>query len=129
MSCAWLTPEDYQLYALGLCEPPEAERIRTHLADGCDNCNAELKRSVVFWYRFALVGAEDSQAEPRPELRRRVLKSVQGTQVDRRPPIVWSWPMAAAAALVVGLASTFSWYLGDQQSPRKSQPGSVAATQ
>jgi len=22
--------------------------------DGCENCNAELKRSVVFWYRFAL---------------------------------------------------------------------------
>lgn len=130
MSCPGLSREDYQLYVLGLSEPDSALTIRTHLAEGCRDCTTELGDSVVFWYQFALVGAEESTAEPRPGLRRQVLAGVIGTQAPRRPPVLhWSWPQAVAAAVALMMVSALSWYVGNQGLLRRAQTPPVVATQ
>src|SRR5690348_13189163 len=129
MSCPGFAPEDYQLYALGLSEPEETEEIRTHLADGCGTCTAELRRSVVFWYQFAVTEAEDSSAQPRPELRRKILESVSGTPIREHRIPRWSRPWAVAAAITLAFVSGLSWYIGNQGFMRRSRPASVAVTQ
>jgi anti-sigma-K factor RskA len=128
MSCPGLTPEDYQLFTLGLCELSEAERIRTHVAEGCGVCSAELRQSVVFWYQFALLGAEDSEAQPRPELRTKILESATTTQIRQPRTIRWSRQQAVAAAVALVAVSALSWYFGNQGFLRRSQPVSVAVT-
>lgn len=129
MRCSGLSREAYELYALDLCEPADAETIRTHLAEGCHDCTTEMRRSVVFWYQFALAGAEDSTAEPRPELRRQVLDSVIGTRTQRIPVLHWSWPQAVAASVALTMISALSWYLGNQGFLRRAQRVPVIVTQ
>lgn len=82
----------------------------------------------MLWYRFALLGVEDSLAQPRPELRRKVLESVAATELHQRPTIRWPTPYAAAAAAVLVTVSAFSWYLGRQGFLRQSHPPSIVVT-
>jgi Anti-sigma-K factor rskA len=112
VGCPGLTPEDYRLYELGLAETSEADRIQAHLQDGCESCIAELRSGAEFWYRFAVVGAEVSTAEPRLELRAEILESVARSR--SRSPRAWnrSWPKAVTATITIVTISVFSWYAG-----------------
>jgi Anti-sigma-K factor rskA len=129
MSCPGIAVEDYQLYALGLCELTEANVIRNHLADGCRECTREIGRSVVFWYQFALAGSENSSAAPRPIVRERLIEFANAALEGRGPFMRWSWPQAVAAAVALVMFSTLSWYVGREGVRRTAEPPQVAVRQ
>ena len=59
----------YALYAIGLLESPDRERIAAHVRRHCPECCAGIRRGLGFWYMFALL-SEDSgfgRAAERPD--------------------------------------------------------------
>ena len=88
----------YDLYALGIAEDPERAEIRAHLNRGCEVCMAGVRRSLE---TLALVGASVPEANPSPQLRRRVLASVGSQERTWSWAPAWSWALAFAMLLVV----------------------------
>jgi anti-sigma-K factor RskA len=63
----------YELYALGALEPEEKAEIEEHLARGCEECKAGVRRALGF-NTFLATAAE--QCDPPKRLRKRVLASI-----------------------------------------------------
>jgi hypothetical protein len=129
MSCPGLTAEDYKLYQLGLSETLVTNRIGSHVEDGCESCLTELRRGAEFWYKFAVLGAEDSAGEPRLGLRAEILERVATLRPERRPTWHWTWPTAVAATITLGMVSAISWYVGHQGLPSRPRPAAIVPTQ
>lgn len=64
--------DQYDLYAIGVADPPVADEIRGHLARGCEECMLQMKRAREL---ATLIGASTDAAAPSPKLRRRILAS------------------------------------------------------
>lgn len=95
--------ELYELYAMGALEPELAAEIEQHLREGCLYCQEHVNEASEFV--VALAGMAEP-AQPRAELRERVLASV-------RPPRIvtpqkrwkgWSFAFAALCAACAFLA-------------------------
>ncbi|MDZ4803120.1 MAG: anti-sigma factor [Bryobacteraceae bacterium] len=85
-----------EMYALGILDRDEHIEIASHLADGCDVCNRNLRRAIGFNSAMLLTVKE---AEVPASLRKRVLSTVKPV-APARP---WAW-IGVAAALAAGLA-------------------------
>jgi hypothetical protein len=80
MPCSGVTTEDYYLWSLGLLEDSGAELIRTHLAEGCQECSEGVRAGLEFW---ALFGAASPEANlPSQQTRAQLLERIGG---GRRP--------------------------------------------
>jgi hypothetical protein len=110
MSCNF-SAEVYALHALGLSESPERDELNEHLQRECSTCVAALREASEFWSTF---GAVDQGAVPPPELRQRILQSVQPLGRRRAHPIRMWGAIAAGVVIVVG-ASTTAWMVGHSQ--------------
>lgn len=91
--------EDFELYALGLLDPPEKAEIDDHLRGGCATCEPALKNALAM---NAIVMTMAPDVVPPARLKRRVLSSV-GVQ-----PMSWSWLGALAASCMLMVALWFS---------------------
>ena len=89
----------FELYALGLAEDDERSEIETHLARGCETCQANLREAVAV---NALMLASVAQGKPRARLKRRILA---GFGIE---PMRWGWLGALATACVAALAGWLS---------------------
>lgn len=76
MAHTQLTPgvrDRAESYALGMLDAQQARAFRKHLAEGCSICERELRGALKTVTRLSLLVP---QAEPRPELRDRLLQRV-----------------------------------------------------
>jgi hypothetical protein len=90
MNCDELR-DQYELYALGIAEDPEASEIRAHLNRACPTCVPGVRGAREL---ITLIGATAPAAEPPARLRKRVLAAVGGRTASR-----WNWsPVWAAVA-------------------------------
>ncbi|MGO4884952.1 MAG: anti-sigma factor domain-containing protein [Bryobacteraceae bacterium] len=98
MTCDELR-DQYELYALGLAEEPEASEIRAHLERNCETCVPGVRNARAL---TALIGASAPPAEPPARLRKRVL-AIAGGQTAARWK--WSpvWAAVAAGALIAAI--------------------------
>lgn len=125
MSCSF-SAEVYALHALGLSESPERDELNEHLQRACTTCVAALREASEFWATF---GAVDQGAAPPPELRERILQSVQPLSGRRAHPIRMWGAIAAGVVIVVGASAT-AWMVGhSQRVPQASPPDQTAAIQ
>src|SRR5579871_6295044 len=92
--------ELYELYALGLLDPGEKEEIDEHLARGCPECNAGVRRALEF---NAIVATLPDNIRPPKRPRSRVLASVGAKPAVSRWIPVWA-SIAAAAVVGFGIA-------------------------
>ena len=72
MNCDELR-DQYELYALGIAEDPEASEIRAHLNRACPTCVPGVRGAREL---ITLIGATAPAAEPPARLRKRVLAAV-----------------------------------------------------
>jgi Anti-sigma-K factor rskA len=91
--------DTFELYALGLAEDEERGEIDTHLARGCETCQANLREALAV---HALMLASVAQAKPRARLKRRILA---GLGIE---PMSWGWLGALATACLAALAAWLS---------------------
>jgi hypothetical protein len=94
------TRELLELYALGVLEREEHFEVASHLADGCPNCNRDLRKAIGL-NSAVMLGLPQEQTSP--ELRRRVLATVAPGRGESRASRPWAW-MGLAASLAAGLA-------------------------
>lgn len=93
-------------YALDALDPVEREAYERHLA-GCERCQAEL---ATMWQTTEALAVAASGAEPRPELRERILSAARAEPhvvvpfEPRRSRAVPVLAAAAALAAVIALA-------------------------
>jgi anti-sigma-K factor RskA len=96
----------YELYSLGLLEGKERCEMEEHLAEGCPNCEAGVRRALEV---NALISASVPLVDPPARLRSRILRSfpqepdrfttsVIPKPAHRRPAAAW---LAFAASLLV----------------------------
>lgn len=91
-----------EMYSLGILDRDEHMEVASHLAGGCEGCNAALRRAIGL---NAAMMQTVQQEEVPAGLRRRVLATVTPPPPGRQRP--WAW-MGIAAALAAGLAFV-SW--------------------
>ena len=89
------------LYALGVLAPTEAASFKTHLAEGCQACQAEVR---AFGAVTAELGRATSPARPRPEVRERLLTRARAAFPAPGPTIVYAAEGAWEALEVPGNA-------------------------
>jgi len=90
--------EMYELYSLGVLTADERIEIDEHLARGCPECSAALKKAAEL---NAMILTMTEQVQPPRRLRRRVLASV-GADSARSGARTLAWA-AAAACLAIAL--------------------------
>jgi hypothetical protein len=88
--------EEFELYALGVLDPPEMAEIDAHMREGCAECEAALKNALAL---NAMLMATTPEVVPPARLKRKVLA---GVGVHR---MSWGWlgALAAAAMLMIAL--------------------------
>jgi len=88
--------EEFELYALGVLDPPEMAEIDAHLREGCAECEAALKNALAL---NAMLMATTPEVVPPARLKRKVLA---GVGVHR---MSWGWlgALAASAMLMIAL--------------------------
>jgi anti-sigma-K factor RskA len=98
MTCDELR-DQYELYALGLADEPEAGEIRVHLDRTCDVCVPGVRAARAL---TALIGASAPAVEPPARLRKRVLAVAGGDPAKR---LFWSpvWAAVAAGAVIAAV--------------------------
>jgi anti-sigma-K factor RskA len=85
----------YELYVLDLLDPESASFIQEHLDTQCDVCLARTREAAKLTSALASLAP---QVTPPPQVRSRVLQSVQAPTMARS-----SWKYAFAAALAASL--------------------------
>src|SRR5579884_2238311 len=94
MNCEELK-DAFELYTLGLLDDEEKETIEAHLAQGCQNCEGNLRDALAL---NALLLASTAPTAPPARLKRRVLAAFG---IERAG---WGWLGAFAAALMLVVA-------------------------
>jgi anti-sigma-K factor RskA len=88
----------YELYALGVLDPPERVELEEHLARNCPECKAGIHKAMVLGSYLA---ALPEPVEPSKKLRRRILASV-GT--EPKTSGLWTGALAfLSACLLIGV--------------------------
>jgi hypothetical protein len=107
MNCQELQ-EMFELYALGVLEPPDKNEIDNHLARGCENCHEALADALAL--NAGVLSFAPDTAPPK-RLKRRLLSSL-GVHYPG-----WGWVWAVAA---VGLLLVAGW-LGVEERQRSAE--------
>ena len=95
MTCEQLRDE-YELYALGLCEDEDRRELEAHLERRCPQCIAGVAAALNTVAALALL----AQPQPVPQgLRRRVMAAIG---VESTATGWFTWPMLIPAAFAVG---------------------------
>jgi len=131
MSCNRFSADVYALHALALSEGPERDELNQHLQRQCSTCVAALREASEFWSTFAVVeqAASPTIPAPPPELRERILQSVQPLSRRRVDPIR-TWGAIAAGVVIVVAAAATAWMVGlSQRAPQAALPDQTAAIQ
>src|SRR5690242_1461200 len=89
MPCSKFTSEDYQLWALGLAENPEAELIQSHLDQGCRTCTEAVRASFELWATFGAAAGSETAAVPTPRAREQLLASIGGARTQVKIVPIW----------------------------------------
>ena len=93
--------DDYELYALGILDGPEAAGIDEHLATGCETCLREVRRASTL---NALLARAAPPVTPPGRLRDRIAASFgQQPVAPKRRPFRFPFALAAAAAIILAL--------------------------
>lgn len=112
-------------YAIGALEEPERRVLEQHLAEGCPECEAELRHLAD---GVTVLAASAPPFSPPPGLKARVLERIATEGVDRKlravpgsrvlpirprrtPAMAWGW---AAAAAVLAVTSVALWRVTDR---------------
>jgi anti-sigma-K factor RskA len=116
------------LEALGMPLGDESDAFARHRAEGCPACEELLEDFRVSASAFA---AEVPPRRPRPELRARILESLADSRIPAvpapmRPPGA-AWWLAAAAALLFGVAIWDDARLRRQREDLRSQTAQLSA--
>ena len=98
MNCNRFPLENYSLFVLGNLPEPERDEIRSHLAEGCESCQEEVRLSQELWYAVARTTAEK---EPRAFLRSRIMGAIRDERARSFAWLLPAWAGAATLALVV----------------------------
>src|SRR5690348_14241833 len=99
------------MYALSLLEEPLATEIRTHIAERCETCTAEVRTSASVWYLYGLSHVADDGVQPSRALRGRVLEipTLGRVVAMRLRPFPWNWAPPLAAGVLIGAVSWYGW--------------------
>ncbi len=112
MRCDGLPAEVYSLFALGTLDGPELVELRTHLREGCERCQEEMRLSRSVWYGVALA---TPAVEPRKALRRRIVQSAGDSASWGLAGWKWWQPVAGFAVLLLAIAG--GWEAGHRKEP------------
>lgn len=116
--CGSFAAEQYDLYALGVLDDPEANEIREHLRHSCVTCKEGVREGLKRVTEMALF--VPAVSAPR-SLRRQIVHSVRGARsagwgaFELRSPLMPA--LAAALCLAVGWGA--GWF-GSERSNRES---------
>jgi anti-sigma-K factor RskA len=113
MNCDELR-DDYELYALGIAEDPEAGEIRAHLERNCPICVPGVRTARQL---TSLLGASAPEVVPPARLRKRVLAVAGGQKAS-----LWNWsPVWAAVAAGALIAAVIFNVRGQRASAELQQ--------
>lgn len=111
------------LQALGIARGEESSEFARHLEEGCPICEACLSD---FRYSATLLSSEAPRVQPRPQLRRRILRSAAAPARIAEPPL-GRWLLAAAAALLVLLVGLDDARLRRQREELRSRTAELSS--
>ncbi len=100
--------ELYEFYSLGALDFREATQIDEHVADGCEYCLTQIREAINFTATFS--GLAETVA-PRPELKTRIMQSIQPDRTaSARGPrgSIAGFALLAAACAALGIFSYWS---------------------
>src|SRR5271169_3939743 len=108
MPCHGFAADIYDLYVLGLLEGKDRADLEAHLAQSCDVCLRNVRRSLDLWVVFA---STLQDAEPSSDFRSRLVRIAELSKkvlVFPRPPASasggkfgWNWGWTSVAGAVV----------------------------
>ncbi len=120
LRCNTFTPEDYQLYALGVLEGPASALIQSHVSEQCESCLSGVRQSTVEWSLFGMAMAEEFPANPSRALRGKIT-AISAGEAKVSWLFNWAgWRMLAPGQLALGLgtlvlAASAGWYISYSQ--------------
>jgi anti-sigma-K factor RskA len=128
MACQGFAADIYDLYVLGLLEGKERADLEAHLAENCDACIRNVRRSLDLWVMFAST-LHDS--EPSSDFRSRLVRIAELSKkvlvFPRHPEssgngkFNWGWGWIAAAAAVILMLIAGAWFAGHESGSIEAQ--------
>jgi hypothetical protein len=105
--CEGFDQENYGLYSAGTLDRVEASAIDSHLAQDCETCVREVRRTIAFWNGFGVALSPDA-GEPR----NRLWTNAPVANRSGKPGKIIAWQHwgAIAAMLVAAIGVTF-WFV------------------
>ncbi|HWF47997.1 MAG TPA: anti-sigma factor, partial [Bryobacteraceae bacterium] len=128
MPCQGFAADIYDLYVLGLLEGKERADLEGHLAQNCEVCVRNLRRSLDLWIVFA---STLKDAEPSVDFRARLVRIAELSKkvlVLPRPvaspshgKFVWTWGWMVVAGIVVLMLISGAWFAGHESGSIEAQ--------